>query len=132
MDAADSFVRVVARLYEAGYLGVDFIVEVGEGGRRKLCQAISFGELWAGGCSRRQNSPRCAASTVWRRLCAPFCRVSSFLGHVSTALQAMRTCEAHFERRSSTMRSSEDDACCDMVTASPEAPDRRGGFDRER
>ena len=28
--------------------------------------------------------------------------------------KAMRQCGAHFERRSSTMRSNEDDACCDM------------------
>ena len=55
------------------------------------------------------------------------CLVVSWV--VSTVQQAMHTCEAHFERRSSTMRSSEDDACCDMVSASPEAPNRGGDFD---
>jgi hypothetical protein len=30
------------------------------------------------------------------------------------------------------MRSSEDDACCDMLIASPEAPDRRGNLDHRK
>lgn len=30
------------------------------------------------------------------------------------------------------MRSSEDEACCDMLIASPEAPDRRGNLDHRK
>jgi hypothetical protein len=43
-------------------------------------------QFWASaGPNSHESSPRCAASTVWRRLCAPFCRVSSFLCGVSSA-----------------------------------------------
>lgn len=71
VDAADAFVGVAACNDEAGDFGVDFIVEVGEDIGRKLCPVKSVGEGvggdhgWHGWSGRL---PRCAASTVWRRL----------------------------------------------------------------
>ena len=81
MDAADAFVRVAAADDEARDLAVDLAVEVGEDGGRQLC-AVSVGECYGGGprcCGAGASSPRCAASTVCRRLCAPFCLISSCL-----------------------------------------------------
>lgn len=138
MDAADAFVGVVTADDKARDLAVDFAVEASKDGRREFwqCQWAGAGggglqsvvAVRAGCCS-----PRCAASTVCRRLCAPFCLMSSCLLPVSCQCCVCESCRVwelpHLERSSWTMRSSADDSalCCAILSASPEASGRREG-----
>ena len=74
MNATDSFVRVAARDYETGDLGVNLAVEVGENIRCELCASLVLQKPRPGACEvadldarPRPSVAACLLLFVWFR-----------------------------------------------------------------
>jgi hypothetical protein len=118
VDAADAFVGVATRDDEARDFRVDVVVEARKDIGRELCAAsVGAPDAVRGGELASVRGFDRLAQTV-RALLARLIIPTPCERQLHTGPRT----NAYLERNSSTMRSSEDDACCDMATTSPEAP----------